>query len=868
MADISKVKLPDNVTYNLKDSGAVRKTGDTMTGNLILYREGTTTQNYPTQLFFQNKDITTGKTSQGTIRGYDGGEYGLNMVINPAGNLFIGSGEAADNHYGLYPHNTGENFYATADGNMYLQANGQTIANRVGVIIDTSHNIMPSKADTATNNIGSIGTSSYKWANGYFTNINGVAVGNSPKFTDNNTTYTLSADTTNNQIKLTPSSGTAQSVTVPYATSADSATNAYYLQDSVRTSYRLKYINTNDSTTANADTLGETTSIAITTTTPTGAPTTNHALWFNIKDIGTPFQLFFPDNQLYIYKRYKTSGTSWGDWTKMRAGYADSAGSATNATTATTAQKIINDTIRPTSANTATYDGALRYFLSTSSMATSKPMADGAILDMQWDNNGGYNKQLYIGHQGGTATRMQVRSQSSGTWGSWIPIGVFSQTTPTSGQVVITDGTDGGIKSSGYTIEKSVPSNAVFTDVNVKVNNTNPTTGTWYYPVWYTGTSGTGNVNANDGLRYYSLQGTASAAGRSILSLGNSTATGTAGNKYGEIRIYSQKQGYSTLTMVSGATAERKHTLPDVAGTIGVFTATPTSGQVVVSDGTAGGFKTTGYTIAKSVPSNAVFTDSSGNNRVLRAGDNMTGSLTTTGSFIADTQVGAPTIAASSNLYAGDFCKITSSGTTGTNGSAYIRAINDESGTTHTLIKIGNGSISCENSAGTPVSLTASGLELSHATPLIDFHHNSSTQDFTSRIITTNLAELTFYGKNSGGTTVYGTCRGAAFTVVSSKYVKENIKDITTDEAKKLLQLRPVSFDYKYTGETNKRGLIAEEVLEVMPEMVNVPEDYSEPVFDEIPDNVPSIDYSKFVPYLIKMAQIQQKEIDELKARI
>lgn len=39
-----------------------------------------------------------------------------------------------------------------------------------------------------------------------------------------NTTYTLSADTTNNKITLTPNSGTAQSITVPYATSAGTAT--------------------------------------------------------------------------------------------------------------------------------------------------------------------------------------------------------------------------------------------------------------------------------------------------------------------------------------------------------------------------------------------------------------------------------------------------------------------------------------------------------------------------------------------------------------------------------------------------------------------------------------------------------------------
>lgn len=52
------------------------------------------------------------------------------------------------------------------------------------------------------------------------TQLNGVTIGSSPKFTDNNTTYTLSADTDNNQIKLTPSSGSSQSITVPYATAS------------------------------------------------------------------------------------------------------------------------------------------------------------------------------------------------------------------------------------------------------------------------------------------------------------------------------------------------------------------------------------------------------------------------------------------------------------------------------------------------------------------------------------------------------------------------------------------------------------------------------------------------------------------------
>lgn len=746
MADISKVKLPDNVTYNLKDSGAVRKTGDTMTDDLILYKEGTTTNNHPSSLIFSNKDTTTGQTySNAYIKVYqDHGSttYGTNMVIHTGGGLFLGSGESPASHYSAKGASySGEDTFLTADGTTHLQANGNTIANRVGVQITTGHALVPEKADVATNNIGSIGTSSYKWANGYFTNINGVAVGDSPKFTD--TTYTFTNKNATLAWSTTSTIATVGGVDIKVTMPANPNTNTDTLV-------------TQTNTTTNAD-----------------------------------YRVLFSEN-------------------------------ANDTTETKTARKSTN----------------LKYNPSTGNLQTTQ--LNGVAV--------GSSPKF-------TDTNTHRPIQMNGTE-------ILGNNTTALNLVA---GTNVSLSNDGG----AVTITATDTNNAVAITNTNPTTGTWYYPVWHSSTSATSTgLKANDGFRHYSLQGTTSAAGRTILSLGNGTATGAAGNKYGEIRIYSQKQGYSTLTMASRATAERKHTLPDVAGTIGVFTATPTSGQVVVSDGTAGGFKTTGYTIAKSVPSNAVFTDSSGNNRVLRAGDNMTGSLTTTGSFIADTQVGAPTIAASSNLYAGDFCKITSSGTTGTNGSAYIRAINDESGTTHTLIKIGNGSISCENSAGTPVSLTASAIELSHATPLIDFHHNSSTQDFTSRIITTNLAELTFYGKNSSGTTVYGTCRGAAFTVVSSKYMKENIKDIEDDEAMKLLQLRPVSFDYKYTGETNKRGLIAEEVLDVMPEMVYVPEDYSEPVNDEIPDNVPSIDYSKFVPYLIKMVQIQQKEIDQLKARI
>ena len=46
------------------------------------------------------------------------------------------------------------------------------------------------------------------------TQLNGVAIGSSPKFTDNNTTYTIAAGDSNGQIKVTPSSGSAYNVSV------------------------------------------------------------------------------------------------------------------------------------------------------------------------------------------------------------------------------------------------------------------------------------------------------------------------------------------------------------------------------------------------------------------------------------------------------------------------------------------------------------------------------------------------------------------------------------------------------------------------------------------------------------------------------
>lgn len=133
----------------------------------------------------------------------------------------------------------------------------------------------------------------------------------------------------------------------------------------------------------------------------------------------------------------------------------------------------------------------------------------------------------------------------------------------------------------------------------------------------------------------------------------------------------------------------------------------------------------------------------------------------------------------------------------------------------------------------------------------IDFHTSSgSTADNDYRISCTG----------SGAATYSGT-----WTKSSSIKIKENIEDMDLDEAKELFNLRPVKFDYKEGfGQKDQRGLIAEEVAEVLPKLV-VAEVGEEGTEDWCPA---SVDYIGVVPYLIKIVQEQQKEIDELKKKV
>lgn len=104
-------------------------------------------------------------------------------------------------------------------------------------------------------------------------------------------------------------------------------------------------------------------------------------------------------------------------------------------------------------------------------------------------------------------------------------VGVIS-TTPVSGQVAVFDGTTGKIKSTGFTIAKSVPSNAVFTDTVYK------------HPTYTAKTSGFYKITVDDTGH---VSGVASVTKADITSLGipdqNTIYTAATSSTFGLIKI-------------------------------------------------------------------------------------------------------------------------------------------------------------------------------------------------------------------------------------------------------------------------------------------------------------------------------------------
>lgn len=109
------------------------------------------------------------------------------------------------------------------------------------------------------------------------------------------------------------------------------------------------------------------------------------------------------------YKReYDAAAKTWSSWRKYA--FEDS--------TVAAASALNIDTYRPADANVQHGDGKIRYFLVTSSMSKNKPpTGDGQIINLAWDNNGGFDAQLYVNN---TTGRLNMRGQNGGKWSNWL----------------------------------------------------------------------------------------------------------------------------------------------------------------------------------------------------------------------------------------------------------------------------------------------------------------------------------------------------------------------------------------------------------------------------------------------------------------
>ena len=168
---------------------------------LTITRETTTADDALSSVNLTVKDTDLNTTDTSTISArspHSSSGAGANLVVNAKGALFAGGGESANNLYlalkGSSTSYNSENAFFTADSSLFLLSNCNTIANRLGIGIDTNGAIKPVLAGEYSDNAGKIGISGNRFAEGNFvalngTTLNGSTIGSSPKFTDTPSSY-------------------------------------------------------------------------------------------------------------------------------------------------------------------------------------------------------------------------------------------------------------------------------------------------------------------------------------------------------------------------------------------------------------------------------------------------------------------------------------------------------------------------------------------------------------------------------------------------------------------------------------------------------------------------------------------------------
>ncbi len=120
--------------------------------------------------------------------------------------------------------------------------------------------------------------------------------------------------------------------------------------------------------------------------------------------------------------------------------------------------------------------------------------------------------------------------------------------------------------------------------------------------------------------------------------------------------------------------------------------------------------------------------------------------------------------------------------------------------------------------------------------------------------------DFQFQPKNCAGDGALSVVGSLIYTAACFQYsarkFKENIVPVSEEDGDKILELEPVEFDYKDTG-NHSSGLIADDVKQYFPDLIY----YTD-------DEVTGLNYVGLIPYMLKKIQMQQKNLDEMNKQI
>ena len=279
-------------------------------------------------------------------------------------------------------------------------------------------------------------------------------------------------------------------------------------------------------------------------------------------------------------KMYMVINTSELDnangYTEFSAGHAATADSATTASRLTTARTI----------NGTSFNGTAN--ITTANWGTSRSIgivnSDGTGTAVTTSVNGSGNINLKlpatikasltgnastastlatartIGLSGVTATAQSFNGSKNIT----IPITAVPASLLTGTASINTTGNAATADRADTATTATTATNAT----NVRYTLQNPTSSSTYVVPFASGVSaGNKATYINNGITYNTLEGTTSVAGYGTLILGNSTKSGTAANKYGQLRLYGTSSGYTQIKAGS-STSNYTLTLPNATDTL------------------------------------------------------------------------------------------------------------------------------------------------------------------------------------------------------------------------------------------------------------------------------------------------------------